>query len=85
MLVNSGVLGNDQGVDGEEHRDVAVQLQHSSLQIHHHSPLWREVEVHVTVHREELRTAALDVLGAGLHEHGEEAGQLHVTRLHQTC
>ena len=30
-------------------------------------------------------TAALDVLGAGLHEHGEGAGQLHVTRPHQTC
>ena len=54
MLVYSGVLGDDQGVDGEEHRDVAVQLQHSSLQVHHHSPQWREVEVHVVVHSEEL-------------------------------
>ena len=68
--------GNDQGVDGEEHRDVAVQLQHSSLQIHHHSPQWREVEVHVTVHSEELSRDR----GAGrarcgeLHEHGEGAG-----------
>ena len=43
MLVNSGVLGNEQGVDGEEHRDVAAQLQHSSLQIHHHSPQWRRM------------------------------------------
>ena len=35
MLVNSGVLGGDQGVDVEEYRDVAVQLQDSSLQVHH--------------------------------------------------
>ena len=38
MLVNSGVLGGDQGFDGEEYRDVAVQLQDSSLQIHHQGP-----------------------------------------------
>ena len=48
------MLGDDQGVDGEDHRDVAVQLQHSSLQVHHRSPQWREVEVHVIVHSEEL-------------------------------
>ena len=53
MLVNSGVLGNDQGVDGEEHRDVAAQLQHSSLQIHHHSRQWRRDVVHVCAHSEE--------------------------------
>ena len=53
MLVNSDVLGGDQGVDGEEYRDVAVQLQDSSLQIHHQGPQGRKDVVHVCAHSEE--------------------------------
>ena len=51
--VNSGVLGGDQGVDGEEYRDVAVQVQDSSLQIHHQGPQGRNDVVHVCAHSEE--------------------------------
>ena len=75
MLVNSGVLGSDQGVDGEEYRDVAVQLQDGSWQIHQQGPQGRNV-VHVCAHRKELSSDR----DAG------ELGQLRDTIwLHQTC
>ena len=76
MLVNSGVLGGDQGVDVEEYRDVAVQLQVGSWQIHHQGPQGRKDVVHVCAHRKELSSDR----DAG------ELGQLRDTIwLHQTC
>ena len=64
MLVNSGVLGSDQGVDGEEYRDVAVQLQEGSWQIHHQGPQGRKDVVHVCVLT--VRSlAAIPTLGSG--------------------
>ena len=81
MLVNNGVLGGDQGVDVEEDRDVAVQLQYSSLQIHHQGPQGRKNVVHVCAHSEELSSDR----GAGRAQAREGAGYLHVVGLHQTC
>ena len=54
MLVNSCVLGGDQGVDVEEYREVAVQLQDGSWQIHYQGPQGRKDMVHVCAHSEEL-------------------------------